>query len=227
MLDYERASDGSLKVGNTVQEGLTRINIGEILIDRGELAEAEQLLVETLPLWKASQHRLFLGATLLLLGRASLRAGRCDEALKRLDEARMHFVAVEAEDDIPAIDACIAECRIFMGDLDAAVELVEGMLKRTGSSNAVARMVPLLRRIRAHVLLEHGDLVGAQRELDASLAVARERRDLFEITRTLLSLIHVHRLKGVEAPVELLAESNALVDKLRIKVLPPVPMPLQ
>ena len=88
---YERGRDESLKIGSTINAGVARINIAEILIDRGELAEAEELLLETLPLWKASRYRYFLGACLSLLGRASLRAGRLDEALKRLEEAKSEF----------------------------------------------------------------------------------------------------------------------------------------
>ena len=46
----------ALKIGNTVGAALARVNIAEILIDRGEWAEAEALLLETLPFWKASQY---------------------------------------------------------------------------------------------------------------------------------------------------------------------------
>ncbi len=40
------------------------MNIAEILTDRGEWAEAEVILLETLPLWKASQYRFYLGECL-------------------------------------------------------------------------------------------------------------------------------------------------------------------
>ena len=142
---YERGRDGSLKVGNTIPAGLARINMAEILVDRGQFADAEEHLLETMPLWRASHYRLFLGACLLLLGRASLRSGRCDEALRRLEEARTNFLSVEADEEIPAVDAMIAECRMLMGEPDAALDLANSMLKRAGASNAVARTVPLLK----------------------------------------------------------------------------------
>ena len=154
---YERSRDESLKIGSTINAGVARINIAEILIDRGELAEAEELLLETLPLWKASRHRYFLGACLSLLGRVSLRAGRLDEAIKRLEEARANFVHVGAEYEVPPVDARIAECRVCMGEIDAALALVDELLSRAGSSDAVARVAPLLKRVRAHALLQRSE----------------------------------------------------------------------
>jgi class 3 adenylate cyclase/tetratricopeptide (TPR) repeat protein len=221
---YERSRDESLKIGSTANAAVSRINIAEILIDRGELAEAEEILQETLPLWKASRHRYFLGVCLSLLGRASLRAGRHDEALKRLEEARAIFVQVGAEDEVPPVDARIAECRVCMGETNAALALVDGLLSRAGSSNAVARLAPLLKRVRAHALLQRGDLAGVRRELEASLAEGRVRKDLLEIALTLLSLIELHHLEGVEPPVALVTESNSLVETLKIRNVPHLPV---
>jgi hypothetical protein len=57
-----------MKVGSTVNAALARLNMAEILTDRGEWAEAEAVLLDTLSLWKASQFRFFLAACLSLLG---------------------------------------------------------------------------------------------------------------------------------------------------------------
>ena len=85
---YERGRDESMKVGNLVNAAAAAMNIAEILTDRGELAEAEAMLQQTLPVWKSSEYRYFLGACLWMLGRVSLRANRIDEALARFAEAR-------------------------------------------------------------------------------------------------------------------------------------------
>ncbi len=98
---YERGRDEAMKIGDTVGAALARINVAEILIDRGEWTEAEALLLETLPLWKASQYRYYLGGCLLFLGRVSLRLGRFDEALSRLEEAKTNFQQVGAEEQVP------------------------------------------------------------------------------------------------------------------------------
>jgi tetratricopeptide (TPR) repeat protein len=124
---FERSRDAALKIGSVVDAAVTRVNIAEILVDRGEWKEAEAMLLETLPVWKASQYHYVLGHCQLHLGRVSLRMNRIDEALVRLEGARAAFLHVGAEKELPAVDARIAECRIAMGKPDEALELVRGM----------------------------------------------------------------------------------------------------
>ena len=78
---YERGRDASLKIGDAFNAAVARMNVSEILADRGEWVEAETILLDVLPLWRASKYRYFLGACLSLLGRVALRAGRADDAL--------------------------------------------------------------------------------------------------------------------------------------------------
>jgi tetratricopeptide (TPR) repeat protein len=222
---YEQGRTESLKVGDTIGAALARVNMAEILTDRGEWAEAEALLLETLPLFKASAWRYYLGACLSYLGRVSLCLGRLDEAMSRLEEAKAHFVDVGAEEQVPAIDARIAECRVAKGDIDAALVQVGGMLGRASESNGVARVVSLLERVQAHALLKQGDLWGARDSLEAGLAAARERHDLFEVALTSLSLIELDRLEGVEPALEVVNESRQLLSTLKVRAVPPVPRP--
>jgi tetratricopeptide (TPR) repeat protein len=224
---YEQGRKEAMKIGSTVAAALARVNIAEILTDRGEWREAEAFLLETLPLWKASQYRYYLGACLSLLGRVSLRLGRLDEALRHLEEAKANFLHVGAEQEIPPVEARIAECRVAMGNADAALELAAGMLGRASESNGVARVVPLLERVQAHALLQQGDLWSARDALEASLAAARERNDRFEVMLTLLSLIELDRREGVEPSLEMVNESRSLLASLKIRAVPPVPLPAQ
>jgi len=199
--------------------------MAEILTDRGDWAEAEAVLLDTLSLWKASQFRFFLAACLSLLGRVSLRLGRLDEAITRLEEAKTNFLHVGAEEEIPPVDARIAECRLAKGNLDAALELVRDMLGRANQSNGVAKVVPLLERIHGHVVLQQGDPARARDALGASLSAAKERRNVFEAALTMLSLIELDRLEGLEPPIELVNESRGLLASLEVRAVPPVPLP--
>jgi class 3 adenylate cyclase/tetratricopeptide (TPR) repeat protein len=218
---YERAREESLKIGNTADAELARINGAEILADRGELAEAQSLLLESLPIWRALGYRYFLGACLALLGRVALRAGRFGEALGRFEEARSNFHSAGSQQDVLDVDARIAECRVFMRDPDAALELARGTLDRADSSNA--KLVALLERVRGQALLQRWDLAGARGALEASLAAGRTRRDLFEVTLTLLALIELARLEGVEPSHESVTESRALLSRLKIRTVPLMP----
>jgi class 3 adenylate cyclase/tetratricopeptide (TPR) repeat protein len=222
---YDRGRDAALKIGSTVSAVLARVNMAEVLTDRGEWVEAEALLLQTLPFWQASQFHFFLAACLSLLGRVALRLGRLGEALSRLEEARSNFMHVGAEDEVPAVDARIAECRLASGNPDGAIELVSGLLSRASESNGIARVVPLLERVQGHALLQQGDVWGARDALEASLASARERRNLFEAALTMLSLIELDRLEGVEPPSEMVHESRTLLSSLKVRAVPPVPLP--
>jgi tetratricopeptide (TPR) repeat protein len=221
---YERGRIESQKIGDTVGAGLARVNIAEILIDRGEWAEAEAQLVETLPLWKASRYRYYLGACLLFLGRTSLCLGRVDEAVDHLEQAKANFLHFGAEEQVPLAEARIAECRVASGNTDAALKIVRDMLGRASSSVGVGRVVSLIERVQAHALVLKGDLRGARDALNASLTAARGRKDLFESTLTMLSLIALDRHEGIEPPLEMVDESRSLLASLKVRAAPPIPL---
>ena len=223
--NFERSRDAALKIGSTLSAAAAQMNIAELMIERGEWATAETLLVEMLPVWKASGYQYFLASCVQQIGRVAMRLRRFDEALARFEEARASFLHVGAEQEIPPVDAWTAECRVGMGDPDAALELVQGLLDRKDTSSGVARMVPLLERVRGHALLLQDDLWGAREALETSLAAAREREDLFEATLTSLSLIELDRLEGVEPPLELVNETRDLLASRKVRAVPPVPLP--
>jgi class 3 adenylate cyclase/tetratricopeptide (TPR) repeat protein len=216
---YQRSHALSTKIGNLVTAALARINMAEILIDRGEFAEAEEQLQQTMPLWKASRYRFYLAACLSLLGRVSLRAGRFDEALKRLTESRDHFVAMGITGQVPPVDARIAECRACLGDTDGAISLVDEMLRQPQGSG----LAPLLLRARAYALQRRGDHAGARQALDASVAAARSRNDPFEIALTLSLAIKIAETEGTPPRADFVGEANMLIERLKIRALPAMP----
>ena len=114
-----------------------------------------------------------------------------------------------------------------MGNTDAALELARGMLGRASESNGVTKVVSLLERIQAHALLLQDDLWGARDALEASLAAARERKDLFEVALTTLSLIELDRREGVEPPLDMVEESRSVLASLKVRAVPPIPAPKQ
>jgi tetratricopeptide (TPR) repeat protein len=222
---YQRAREAAQRAGSTVEAAVLNVNIAEILTDRGEWTEAEALLVETLPVWKATQYRYHLGHCLVQLGRVLLRTGRLNDALGRLEEAKVNFLEVGSEKNIPPVDACIGECRVAMGNPDAALELVRRSLADANESHRVARTLAHLERVEAHALLNKGDLWAARDGLERSLEVAKERHNPFDIALAMLSLIELDRHEGVEPALAMLDESHSLLLKLKIRAVPPVPLP--
>ena len=216
MAYYERGRDDSLRLGNTMAAAVSRINIAEVLIDRGEVDEAEAQLKQTLPLWKASRYRFFLGACYAQMGRASLRAGRFEQALQRLAEARASFEHVGAEAEVQEADALVAECRVASGDVEAGLEQATALLARTGN-NGGAKLASQLHRVRAHALRQRGDVAGARVALEASLAAARKRGSLLDVTLALLARLELDDLEGVQAPEDIVDETRSLLARLKIR----------
>jgi tetratricopeptide (TPR) repeat protein len=221
---YERGRDESLKLGNLVNAAAASMNIAEILTDRGEHAEAEATLQDTLPVWKSSEYRYFLGACHWLLGRVSLRANRIDEALARFAQARALLTEVGAEHEVTDLDARLAECHLLKNEPEKALALAEEILAREDTSGAIARLVPPLNRVRGYAMLLLADSFGAREAFETSLAAARERNERFEIALTLNALIELDRLEGVEPAQDVVDESRAAIAALKIRALPPVPV---
>jgi hypothetical protein len=121
------------------------------------------------------------------------------------------------------VEARIAECRIYLGETEAALAMVNGLLGRAGSSSGIAKVVPLLERVRALALAQGGEVERARQGLDASLAAARVRRDVYEVTLALQARIELDRIAGVAPPPDVIAESEALVARLAIQALPAMP----
>lgn len=222
MTYYEQGREQCVKIGDTVGAALASMNIAEILADRGDPDEAEAMLKETLPIWKASKYRYLLGACNWLLGRAMLRAGRVEDALRRLEEAKTCFAHVGADQDMLGVDARIAECRLVARDVDAALTVADEMLARARNGHGVATVVPLLERVRGCALFRKGDTGGARKALQASLDAARTRRDLFELMQTLATLIELDRLEGIEPDGGMVEESRALYARLNLRSAPAV-----
>ena len=72
-------------------------------------------------------------------------------------------------------------------------------------------------------MLMQADPFGAREAFEASLAVARERNERFEIALTLNALIELDRLEGVEPPQEMVDESRAALARMKIRALPQFP----
>jgi hypothetical protein len=159
-----------------------------------------------------------------MLGRVSLRGNKVAEALTRFAEARALLTDVGAEHEVLDIDARVAECHLLKSEPDAALALADEILAKPDSSGAIARLTPLLNRIRGYAMLMQADPFGAREALEASLAVARERKDRFEVALTLNALIELDRLEGVEPAQEVVDESRAAIADLKIRALPAAPV---
>jgi class 3 adenylate cyclase/tetratricopeptide (TPR) repeat protein len=220
---YQRARDEAQKVGKSITVAMASLGIAEILSDRGEFDEAETTFQQTVSVWKSSEYHYFLGYTMWMMGRLSLRAGKIDEALSRLAEARTLLKEAGADHDVLDVDARLAECHLFKNDPDAALALADALLAKEDTSGTIARITPQLNRVRGYAMLMQADPFGARETFEAGLAIARERNEQFEVVLALNALIELDHLEGVEPAQELVDEQRAAMAKLKIRALPAVP----
>jgi tetratricopeptide (TPR) repeat protein len=158
-----------------------------------------------------------------VLGWAALRGGRYDEALAKLDEARVLLIEVGAEKETLDARAWTAECRLMKGEHDVALGIADEILARDDAPDAVGKLTPLLQRVRGYAMLLQGDPFGAREAFDASLVAARERDDFFGVALTLTALADLDRLEGIEPPQESVDECRSILAKLKVRALPPMP----
>jgi len=158
-----------------------------------------------------------------MLGRLSLRAGRTDEALARLAEAKELLGKAGADHEVLDVDARVAECQLFKNDPESALALADSLLAKDDASGTIARIAPQLNRVRGYAMLMQADPFGAREAFDQGLAVARERNDQFEVVLNLSALIELDKLEGVEPAQEVVDEQRAAIAKLKIRALPALP----
>ena len=211
------------KIGDVFGATVARMIVTEILADRGELAEAEANSAGVAPVVAG------VGVSLLRWGITFRRLGvsRCavapDDTLGRFEEAQANFVHVEHKQDTLATDARIAECNVFLGNADAALELADEHSPRAASTNAVARGGAAAGTRARRGVAPAGDVDGARHAFAASLAAGRTRHDRFEVALALLALIRLDQLEGAEPSPDVVGESRSLLASLKVRSVPNVP----
>ena len=220
---YERAREECVKIGSTVDAEVARINIAEILADRGELAEAEALLLNRCPV-AGFAYRYFLGACLWVLGRVSLRALRIDEALSPFRRGQGALPACRRgagnpgrrcpSRGVPGPHGRSRRCARTGGCHAAPGPIVERNRKGRAAAGARARLcaAPAGGPCRR--------AAGAGGEPRFGQNAARPVRDCL----TLLALIRLDRVEGVEPSAEVVTESQSLIANLKVQVIPAVPL---
>ena len=134
---YDRARVLRERTGNTVDAAIGTLNIGEILIDQGRLAEATVAVTEADRVWRAAGDRSAVAIAQMHLGRIAAHHGDFVTAFERLGAARATLATAGAEADVVEIDLRTAECRLLAGDVDGAEALATATLDRDRAAGGV------------------------------------------------------------------------------------------
>ncbi len=216
---YRRGLDARERLGDVANGADITFNIGEILVDRGELAEAEERIRHALRVWQAAESPFGVAIATRLLGRAASRSGRYDEGLELLHEARAQFKELGATGEVVETDARIA------GALVRHAVSAEGLRLATDAlRTATGPTVPLAQRIRGYALIQLDRLDEARTALEASLVTARNQGAGFEEACTLDALVRLCELTADEEERAFARACNEIKSRLGIRAIPEFPL---
>jgi class 3 adenylate cyclase/tetratricopeptide (TPR) repeat protein len=220
----ERARSLYTAIGDAILSQGLAINNAEIHCERGNLHEAEAMLRDSLRVWRASGYRYLLAACIAYLARVTARLERFDEALELLEEALTILSDVGAEEEIIEVIARKAECRVLMGEPEAALTLTDEVMTRTQGSDAGEASAPLVLRMRGHAFAQLGRFDDAHAAFQQSLAAARSRSQLLDVALALHALTRLAEVGGAPSPPDVATERDALLERLGIEAVPNVPL---
>lgn len=223
---YDRAGDDWNALG-------AAINVGEIMVDQGRLAEAEPLVAEPLRAWRASGTPWDIGFAAALLGRLRSRSGRHAEGIDLLTEAisayrvsNYRFDAIDAE--LGVVEAFLLQASPYVA-LDRLRETERELVAaaRAAGMTEVATLeqlpdsVPHLSsflRMRGYVAGQLGERSTALESFQRSLTAARLRQSTHDVALAAAALVWL----SPEA-TEARAERDELFRQLGIVWVPVMP----
>jgi tetratricopeptide (TPR) repeat protein len=216
---YERARVARERLGDVVVGAEIAYNVAEILVDRGQLTEAEEIVQRSLRIWRSSGQRPSVAYALRLLGRIESRLGRSEEGIQLLFQAREEFRELGAQAEMIETDARIAGSLARQGRSEGALQLATEALD--GAPGPVA---PLLQRTVGFALAQLGDADGALAAFLRSLASARAQRAQYEEAITLDALVHLCERTDDPAGEGFREERDTIFEALGVVYVPPVPL---
>ena len=198
---YASARDAYSRAGDVLGAATADYNTGDLLIHQGRLAEAEQVLGRILAVFRSLGSGEWTEVTRRELGRAAVRAGRLDEGLALLTQARAELAQLALATEVVETDAALVEVTLARGRWEQALEQADTALPGAVALD-VANAVRLLHRHRARALLGLGRLEEARAALDLALEACAEEGQ-WDIGGVLVEMAAVARAQGDPAAEDL------------------------
>jgi predicted ATPase/class 3 adenylate cyclase len=206
---YSKAQDVARRSGNASGEGAATANLGEVLISRSKLDEAEILLHEARRVLRGQKVVGFALFAETQLGRLSMERGDTAAAVAALNAVIDEAISINQ--DFFAVDASVhlADALNRSGDPTQALEVVDRAHEIAGEEAALYE-VPL-ERLRAGSLLAMGRSDEALERIEVALKSARSQRLVFEE-----ALLLVLKSESGLGSREVLEEADRLLQYLGI-----------
>jgi class 3 adenylate cyclase/tetratricopeptide (TPR) repeat protein len=217
---YAESRAAKERSGDVIGGAIQVNNEGEIFSDQGYLEQATASFGVMLRACRAAGWPFGAGAALSNLGRAAARAGRFEEAHAHFDEALALFEELAAERFVTEAQARRAECLLFEGRHEEALALA-AEARESARKSPVGGLEALLERVIGLAHVQAHRPADAPPHLEESLRIARELKAEFEVALTLSAMATV----GWEDAELLQAESDAILERLGVVLVPSVPLP--
>jgi len=217
---YRRAQSMVRRTGNSVITAFYMNNIGEIFLEQGRLAEAGELFIEALRIWRAAGYRSGAASVRCLQGRVACGEGRYDDAMALFEVSLQESQGVGGHVEVLETRARMAECQLLAGRVQEALAIAEGALEQARALGGSSLQSPLLFRVQGAALLRSGDLVGARRALEHSLTAAAVRDADFERALTLRVVARLEEDPGRTLHAGAGEESRAILERLGVVWVP-------
>ncbi len=209
---YLHAQEELQRVGDSTQAAQVGMNLGEVLISRGLLDEAESVLGDARESLRTAEHEAAMFAETQLARLALLRrnvVAAIDDLVRVVDEA------VSVGSAAIALEAAIylAEAYVQHEEAQRALDTLEEAERRLGLESS--QLAAHLARARAVALAQIGDSVGALEQAQLAITVAQRQRLLYEEEQALRVLARLLDASGEDARArEALDKAENLAERL-------------
>ncbi len=134
---YSAAEVAYRHCGNVWGVGVPMASRAEILSDQGHLDDASRIFEDALAVVKGARMQVEVAYVTYLRGRLCTRAGRFDEALELLNEARRYCADASIIGDVLLIDIFLAECHLRAGRPEQARDCATDALVRASAADRI------------------------------------------------------------------------------------------
>lgn len=217
---YRRSEETVRRAGDVLTGGHTMNNRAEILLDQGRLDEAAELFDVALRTYRAARFAIGEALVQVNLGRLAAEQGRFEDARSHFDAARTQLETLGAESFLIEADARRAQAFVLEGRHADATELARSAVQRMEAAGEVGVRSALLERLLGIAAVQARTPEEAPPHLDASVAIARRLGADYELARTLQARV----LTGFATDEER-EEAEAIMERLGVTSLPPLPLP--
>lgn len=205
---FRQAQQAHAKAGDQAHAAATGANIGQVLIDQGQIGEATEILVDAVRILRA--HNLVehsINAE-IQLARARLRAGDIERGQGDLERLFEQASSMAMDDMVLEAAMSLAEIHIRRGDGSGALALLSEVEKR--AADVIAFYEAGLANVKARALAACEMVSEALDQVDRGLPIAREQGLAYEEALLLRTKAGLKELAGEDNAAELAASDEIL-----------------